>query len=235
MDWGLIFTTSLSAAVGVFSIVYCLAAIGINIQFGYTGLLNFGQAAFLAVAAYGMAVSITTCWPLLGRHLVGLAATAIMALISSVYRPCDCAPTTWPSSRLPRRKSFDWYFRSVRSRTTSVARTGFSSSAQAFSMNPFDRTQYGIGRVKFNGNQMWVMVVGWSLVALFRFWSSCSCAAHGDEFLRRSAKTRTRFEPGQERLLVQDAVALLVVWRRFRRLLVGLGQAAIHRTTSRPT
>ena len=29
---------------------YCLAAIGLNVHFGYTGLLNFGQSAFYRVA-----------------------------------------------------------------------------------------------------------------------------------------------------------------------------------------
>ena len=30
--------------------MYCLAAIGLNVHFGYTGLLNFGQAGFMTVA-----------------------------------------------------------------------------------------------------------------------------------------------------------------------------------------
>ena len=33
---------------------FAIAAIGLNVQFGYTGLLNFGQAAFLACGAYGI-------------------------------------------------------------------------------------------------------------------------------------------------------------------------------------
>ena len=49
MDWGTIFSSALTQAFGPGVIVYALAAIGLNIQFGYTGLLNFGQAAFAAV------------------------------------------------------------------------------------------------------------------------------------------------------------------------------------------
>ena len=36
---------------------FIIAAIGLNVQFGYAGLLNFGQAAFLACGAYGMGMT----------------------------------------------------------------------------------------------------------------------------------------------------------------------------------
>ena len=38
--------------------VYALAAVGLNLQFGYTGLWNFGQAGFLLVGAYGTAIAV---------------------------------------------------------------------------------------------------------------------------------------------------------------------------------
>ena len=50
MDFRSILDNSFSAAVGVDAVIYALAAIGLNLQFGYTGLLNFGQVGFAAVA-----------------------------------------------------------------------------------------------------------------------------------------------------------------------------------------
>ena len=35
-----------------------IAVIGLNIHFGYTGLLNMGQAGFMLLGAYGFAISI---------------------------------------------------------------------------------------------------------------------------------------------------------------------------------
>ena len=52
MDFGTIIDAAFSAAFGPQAIVFALAAIGLNIHFGYTGLLNFGQAGFMAIA-YG--------------------------------------------------------------------------------------------------------------------------------------------------------------------------------------
>ena len=56
MDCQDIFSLSLQQALGPTAIVYCLAAIGLNVHFGYTGLLNFGQAGFMAVAGYAHGV-----------------------------------------------------------------------------------------------------------------------------------------------------------------------------------
>ena len=82
MDWGFIFNSSVSATIGLESVVFCLAAIGINIQFGYTGLLNFGQGAFLAVAGYGLATMVASFGtPVWVGIVVGLVATVIMALL----------------------------------------------------------------------------------------------------------------------------------------------------------
>lgn len=49
---------TLSAFFGVNAMYFAIAAIGLNVQFGYAGLLNFGQAGFMACGAY--AVGMTT-------------------------------------------------------------------------------------------------------------------------------------------------------------------------------
>ncbi|MDH4171291.1 MAG: branched-chain amino acid ABC transporter permease, partial [Acidimicrobiia bacterium] len=49
MDWGQIFDNTITQMFGVQAVYFALAAIGLNVHFGYTGLLNFGQAGFMAV------------------------------------------------------------------------------------------------------------------------------------------------------------------------------------------
>src|SRR6476660_9751793 len=46
------------ALVGVVAGIYTLLALGIQLQFGLTGLLNFGQVAFMAIGAYTMAILV---------------------------------------------------------------------------------------------------------------------------------------------------------------------------------
>ena len=58
-----------------------MAAIGLNLHFGYTGLLNFGQVAFLMIGAYGTAITVDQGGPLWLGFLVGVAAAVVLGLI----------------------------------------------------------------------------------------------------------------------------------------------------------
>lgn len=57
MNWDGIINSTLRGFFGIDAVYFALAAIGLNLQFGYTGLLNFGQAAFLACGAYGVGMA----------------------------------------------------------------------------------------------------------------------------------------------------------------------------------
>jgi len=46
------------AFVGVVAGIYTILALGLQLQFGLTGLLNFGQVAFMAIGAYTMAILV---------------------------------------------------------------------------------------------------------------------------------------------------------------------------------
>src|ERR687893_1642615 len=82
MDWELILENALTAAVGQNAVIYALAAIGLNMHFGYTGLLNFGQVAFVACGAYGLAISVATFeLPFPVGIAIGLLAAVVLALL----------------------------------------------------------------------------------------------------------------------------------------------------------
>jgi neutral amino acid transport system permease protein len=168
MDWGFIFTTSLSSAIGISAIVFCLGAIGLNIQFGYTGLLNFGQAAFLAVAGYGLATTVTT----LGLNfwlgiVVGMGATVVLALILGVptlrLRADYLAIVTIAAAEILRLT-----LRSVAFKDTFGGSDGLQQFSDAFyDLNPIAPGAYEFGPFKYNEKSWWVIIVGWSLVALW--------------------------------------------------------------------
>jgi branched-chain amino acid transport system permease protein len=85
MDFLEIVRVGLSNAVGPTAIMLILAAIGLNIHFGYTGLLNFGQAGFMAVAGYGLAVSVTTLGlPFAVGVVVSLVMPVVLALLLGI-------------------------------------------------------------------------------------------------------------------------------------------------------
>src|ERR671927_1235647 len=73
---------ALKAGLGYQAIFFCLLAIGINVQFGYAGLLNFGQIAFALLGGFGIAISVSK-WglPFWVGVLVGLLAAVVLALL----------------------------------------------------------------------------------------------------------------------------------------------------------
>jgi branched-chain amino acid transport system permease protein len=61
-----------------------IAVIGLNIHFGFTGLLNMGQAGFMLIGAYGFAISLWKGLPLPVAILMGLGAALVFALVLGV-------------------------------------------------------------------------------------------------------------------------------------------------------
>ena len=60
MDFGFILSSAFGEIFSPTTAAYALAALGLAVHFGYSGLLNFGQAGFMAVGAYGFAISTLT-------------------------------------------------------------------------------------------------------------------------------------------------------------------------------
>jgi len=167
MDWGFIFSSSISSTVGIEAVVFCLAAIGINIQFGYTGLLNFGQGVFLAVAGYGLATMVTTFGaPFWLGIAIGLVATVVVALLLGIptlrLRADYLAIVTIAASEIVR-----LLLRSVAFKDTFGGSDGLQAFSDTFyNMNPFPIGEYGFGPFRYDERRLWVLLVGWGLVAL---------------------------------------------------------------------
>src|SRR3954449_6821348 len=70
------------SAIGFLAVFYALLAIGLNMHFGYTGLLNFGQIGFAMLGGFGIAVSVTK-WglPFWVGVLIGIAAAVVLSLL----------------------------------------------------------------------------------------------------------------------------------------------------------
>ena len=77
-----IFFDALRSAVGPTAASYALLAVGLNLHFGYTGLLNFGQVGFMLVGAYGLAITVAVFGgPLWLGVIVGILAAVVLSLI----------------------------------------------------------------------------------------------------------------------------------------------------------
>ncbi len=167
MDWGYIFSVMISSAFGVEAIVFGLAAIGINMQFGYTGLLNFGQSAFMAIGGYSIAVTVVQLgvsfwWGI----VIGFIASVLLALLLGVptlrLRADYLAIVTIAASEIVR-----LLVRSVTLKGIFGGSDGLQSfSGGFFALNPIPVGDYNLGPVNFTNRELFVLLVGWVLIAL---------------------------------------------------------------------
>lgn len=178
MDVTSIFENALRSAVGPEACVLALAAIGLNIHFGFTGLRNFGQVGFLLCGAYGAAVAVDTFgWSLWAGMAFALLLAVLFALLLGAptlrLRGDYFAIVTIAAAEILR-----FIVRSTSATDVTGGPFGLPKPAvpgeprntdladEFRRLSPFD-DGIGSGRLSFNENQLWVMTVGWALVGVF--------------------------------------------------------------------
>ncbi len=170
IDWNIVFTQLFSQAFGTQAMVFALAAIGLNIHFGYTGLLNFGQVGFMAAGAYGVGMAVFWLdigfWPglLLGIfYCVGLAM--LLGIPTLRLRADYLAITTIAAS-----ESIRLFVRWRGNRDRTGAAEGINDFADPFfELSFFTRAgsnPYRFLFFEYRADDLWVMFVGWSVVGL---------------------------------------------------------------------
>jgi branched-chain amino acid transport system permease protein len=167
MDWMSILQNSFTQMVGVAAVIYCLAALGVNIQFGYAGLLNFGQAGFAAIGAYAVAVLVVTVgWPLWLAILFGILGAVIFGLILGIptlrLRADYLAIVTIAAAEIIRQ-----IVRSVSLNDYLGGSDGITGkyAASWYDLNPLP-SGIDIAILRFSKNDLWVVLNGWTLVAI---------------------------------------------------------------------
>ena len=152
------------AAIGVPAAAYALSAVGLNLQFGYTGLLNFGHVGFMLVGAYGMAITVDQGGPLWLGFIVGLALAVLLGILIGIptlrLRADYLAIVTIAMGEILRLL--------VRSRFAAPLTKGVFGiqrfADDFFELNPLPVGRYGVGTLRFDQRTMWVVIVGWVLV-----------------------------------------------------------------------
>ena len=83
--WFELLQSILQIAISPTTAAFVLAAIGLNVHFGFTGLMNMGQAGFMLVGAYGFGVSVSYFglgfWTSI---LIAIGAAVIFAIILGI-------------------------------------------------------------------------------------------------------------------------------------------------------
>lgn len=167
MNWGLILSNAFYTAISANAIAYMLVATGLNVHFGYTGLLNFGQAGFAAIGAYTLSISISRYdwpWPIsVACVLLGGVILALLLGIPTLRLRADyLAIVTIAVAEIIR-----LFLNSVRFTWL----TGGNDGLQGFTdfmqkINPFPNDGITLWVQKVDGYRLWLMLSGWILLAI---------------------------------------------------------------------
>lgn len=167
MDWGAIFGNAAHELISPATAAYAVAALGLAIHFGYTGLLNFGQAGFMLLGAYGYAIpAITWNAPFWVSVLCGIGLSIIFALLLGIptlrLRADYLAIVTIAAAEI---------LRLIVTSTSMQSITGSANGLPSFQgpilqLNPFPNGRYGFGPFVFDQREWFFLIIAWLVVAI---------------------------------------------------------------------
>jgi neutral amino acid transport system permease protein len=223
-----ILVSALRFAIGPESAVFALAAIGLNLHVGYTGLANFGLAGFMLVGAFGLAVGVVhlgmSLWVALLMVLV--ASTLLSILLGGPTLRLNVMYLS--VATLAAGEALRLLFRSDLMQPVTGGVYGLQRFADSFyDLNPIPRNTYAVGPLQWREYELWFMLVAWGLVLLVTGvitlclkspWGRVLASIREDEYVARSLGKRVYLRKLQSLVVggwvVSLAGALLVISRQ---------------------
>ncbi|GAA2241395.1 hypothetical protein GCM10010401_12700 [Rarobacter faecitabidus] len=171
MDWARVLQQSLGELIAPTTAAYVLAAIGLNVHFGFTGLLNMGQAGFMLLGAYGFAIATIQGASFWVALLIAGVSGAVFALILGIptlkLRGDYLAIVTISAAEIIRMIGRSTVFDQWTGGSSGLTGNSFKSEFQSLSFLPDGTTTIGPWGYANNGSDSWwLRIVAWTLVAL---------------------------------------------------------------------
>ena len=171
MDWGSILTGVAGEIIAPTTAAYALAAIGLNVHFGLTGLLNMGQAGFMLLGAYGYALTARAGWPVGGSLLMAILVAVAFALVLGIptlrLKPDYLSIVTIAAAEIVRIIGRSTSLEAFTGGNNGIRPDDFTGGFEALSPLPNGRTQIGPWAYSNNiANSWWLRIVAWVVVGL---------------------------------------------------------------------
>ena len=169
MDWGTIINNTLAGLLTPTTIAFALAALWLAMHFGFAGLLNFGIAGFMAIGAYGYAISVLTFgFPWWLGMIVGILGSIGFAILLGVptlrLRGDYLAIVTIAAAEIARLLFLTTAFTDVTGSADGLF--GYNKTGGFTEANPFPPGSYGFGPWTYNSETLWVIVFGLAVLAI---------------------------------------------------------------------
>lgn len=170
--WTGLLQAMLQTALSPVTAAFVIAAIGLNIHFGFTGLMNIGQAGFMLVGGYGFVISVMNGIGLFPAILISMAASAVFALLLGIptvkLRGDYLAIVTIGAAEILRMTARLANVSHITGGPSGIQSTRFREQLNGLSPLPEGRTTFlGLDYFNTGVDDWWSRIVAWSLVALF--------------------------------------------------------------------
>jgi branched-chain amino acid transport system permease protein len=151
---------------------FAIAAIGLNVHFGFTGLINMGQAGFMLIGAYAFAISTINGAPFWMATLITILAGTVFALILGIptlkLRGDYLAIVTIAAAEIVRMVGRASVLNDVTGGSNGLPGITYRETFTELALFPEGKTQilwFNIDNVGVNG--WWIRAVAWGLVIVF--------------------------------------------------------------------
>jgi len=147
------------------TIAYALAALGLTVQFGYTGLLNFGQAGFMAIGGYAFAIlTLKLGMPFPVAVLAAIVGAALFAVVLGIptlrLRTDYLAIVTIAAAEIVR-----YTVQTPDLISITGGSDGLNGAGRTFNaFNPIPAGTYGSGALTYSADDLWIRILGWAFV-----------------------------------------------------------------------
>ena len=150
---------------------YVLAAIGLNIHFGMTGLMNMGQAGFMLLGAYGFAITQSMGANLFASVCAALALAVIYALLLGIptlkLGPDYLAMVTLAAAEIIRIVGRSTAMTNITGGSAGISPQDFTTKFEDLSPLPDGQTTFLLWTYSNNiANSWWIRIVAWTIVAV---------------------------------------------------------------------
>lgn len=148
-----------------------LAAIGLNIHFGMTGLMNMGQAGFMLLGAYGFAITQSMGTNMFTSICAAVALAVIYALLLGIptlkLGPDYLAMVTLAAAEIIRSIGRSTAMTNFTGGSAGISPQDFTTKFEASSPLPDGTTTFLLWTYNNNiANSWWLRIVSWILVAI---------------------------------------------------------------------
>ncbi|WP_427868720.1 branched-chain amino acid ABC transporter permease [Leucobacter luti] len=162
----------LQTALSPITAAFVIAAIGLNIHFGFTGLMNMGQAGFMLVGGYGFVISVMNGLGFFPAIIISILASALFALLLGIptlkLRGDYLAIVTIGAAEILRMVARLANLTPITGGPSGIQSPQFREQLNALSPLPEGRTSIlGLDYINTGVDDWWSRIVAWGLVALF--------------------------------------------------------------------